>query len=115
MRVLVCGSRDGWKRNDYYALLARIAALPDGTTILHGDARGPDRVAGALAEAFGFEVETWPADWARYGKRAGVVRNSEMVGSLPDLVIAMWNGTSRGTKDTIDRARNVHVPVEIIP
>jgi ABC-type Fe3+-hydroxamate transport system substrate-binding protein len=115
MKVLVCGSRDGWRRGDYRELLKRIAELPEGTTVIHGDARGPDRVAGALAEAFGMKVTAVSADWLKHGRAAGPIRNTAMLDMKPDLVIAFWNGHSRGTKNTIDQAEARGIPVEIVP
>jgi len=48
------------------------------------------------------------ADWDRYGKAAGMVRNGVMIDSMspdePHLVLACWDGRSPGTKNTIDRA-----------
>jgi hypothetical protein len=91
----------------------RLKELPRGSTIMHGDARGIDRTAGELADALGFFVEVYPADWERHGRRAGVVRNLEMLAKRPDLVLAFWDGSSRGTKHTIDEARKRGIPVEV--
>jgi hypothetical protein len=73
-------------------------------------------VAGAVAEAAGLRVIKVPADWAAHGMRAGYLRNVEMLEAYdPDLVIAMWNGQSRGTKHTMDEAEQRGIPVEVIP
>lgn len=78
--------------------------------ILHGGARGADRLADIIARALGFEVEVYPADWT-LGKYAGILRNLEMLDSKPDLVIAFWDGSSRGTKHTMDAAFKRGIPV----
>lgn len=111
MRVLVCGSRDYPRKA---RIASRIAMLSPGTTVIHGAARGPDRIAGAYAESLGFEVEEYPADWERLGKRAGIIRNLDMLDACPDLVIAFWDGDSAGTKHTITEARKRGIPVEVI-
>lgn len=111
MRVLVCGSRDWTNQARMYARLAR---LPDGSTILHGTARGADRMAATFAEGWGFNVEHWPADWKKYGRRAGIERNVDMLDTEPDLVLAFWDGQSRGTKHTITEAKRRGIPVEIV-
>ena len=113
--MLVCGSRDGWRRRDYEVLLERLSRLPRGTTVIHGNARGPDRVAGALAEAFGLRVIAVPAEWTKHGRAAGPIRNTAMLDMKPERVIAFWNGRSRGTKNMIDQAEARGVLVEIIP
>lgn len=81
---------------------------------MHGTARGADRLAAGYADSLGLEVEHYPADWKRHGKRAGILRNLEMLDAEPSLVIAFWNGRSCGTKHTIDEARRRGIPVEII-
>lgn len=81
---------------------------------MHGDAHGPDRLAASYAEGLGFEVEDYPADWKRNGRRAGILRNLDMLEAKPDLVIAFWDGKSRGTNHTISEARKRGIPVEVI-
>jgi hypothetical protein len=55
---------------------------------MHGAARGADRLAGAAALRLGLEVVEYPADWKRHGRRAGYVRNEQMLAAGPDLVVA---------------------------
>ena len=111
-RVLVCGSRDFEPES---RIVARIGQLPEGTTVIHGDARGADRIAARVAESLGLEVEAYPADWKRHGRRAGIERNLLMLdGADPDAVIAFWNGKSRGTAHTIREAEKRGLPVEVI-
>lgn len=110
-RVLVCGSRS-W--TDHRAIGARLAKLADGTRILHGGARGVDTLAGQFANALGFPVSVYFADWEMHGKAAGLIRNQKMLDEgRPCLVIAFWDGTSRGTKDMIARAEKAGVLVEV--
>ena len=110
-RVLVAGSRS-WQ--NLHKIRMRLLRLPATATIVHGGAPGADRAAGWLAEDFGFQVEEHPADWEKHGKRAGFLRNVEMLDSGVDLVLAFWDGESRGTKHTIDEARKRGIPVEIV-
>lgn len=112
MRVLVCGSRT-WDRHGpiYYA----IGTLPRESVVIHGAAPGADRIAAQWAHYFNHHVEAYPADWKRHGKAAGPIRNQRMLDEgKPDKVLAFWDGTSRGTKDMIDRARQAGVPVEVV-
>lgn len=115
MKVLVCGSRefaDPFRAN--LAITDRVAQLPP-CEIIHGGARGADSMAATVALRMGRPVTMFPADWETHGKRAGVIRNLEMLAARPDLVLAFWDGKSRGTAHTITEARKRNVPVEVIP
>lgn len=108
--VLVCGSRH-WL--DVSVIRERLRKLPAGTLILHGGARGADQIAGTIARTLGLQVREFRADWARLGKRAGYVRNVEMLDARPDLVLAFQLDGSRGTQHTIDAARERGIAVEV--
>lgn len=85
------------------------------STIIEGGARGVDRMARRYGEESGIHVESYPALWDVYGKRAGPIRNAQMLreGS-PDVVIAFRGPNSRGTQNMIDQAEKAGVPVKII-
>jgi hypothetical protein len=112
LRVLVCGSRT-FGRAHHVLLEAEFAAMPAGTLIIHGGARGADEYAGVLAGRFGFKVQVFPADWS-LGRRAGPLRNSEMLRVGPHVVLAAHDGVSRGTLDTMMKARLLGIPVRVI-
>lgn len=57
----------------------RLKLLPPDTIIVHGACKGADNIAGYVAELLGFEVRRYPADWERYGKGAGPIRNQQML------------------------------------
>ena len=103
MKVLICGSR-----NITDPALVSQAVSQSGITTTHiisGGARGVDRLAGEYAVSQGIGFTEYPADWDKYGKRAGFIRNYAMVGAA-DAVIAVWDGTSPGTKHSIEFARS---------
>lgn len=113
MRVIVCGSRN-WHDRD--RISDRLALLPgeDDTTIVHGAAKGADRISHQEAQKLGLLVEAHPADWDRYGKRAGLVRNEHMAELGADLCIAFWDGRSNGTAHMMAAADSRGIPVEVI-
>jgi|SRR6266853_665132 len=117
MKVLVCGSRHF---EDYERLKREVLRiLPIGnhmnTIVISGHARGADSLGERLAKDMEFKCEIYPADWNTYGKRAGPIRNSQMLKEgKPDLVIAFRGPNSRGTQNMITQARKARVPVEII-
>lgn len=107
--VVVTGSR-GWA--DTEAIINDINRLPPGSTVIHGGARGADSIADAAARARGdLIVKRMPADWATYGRSAGIRRNAEMLDLLPDEVLAYWDRVSPGTRNTIEAARRRGIPV----
>lgn len=62
-----------------------------------------------------FDIMAFPAEWNKYGKKAGYIRNAQMLEiGKPDLVLAFWDGVSRGTKMMIDLAKKAGVEVRII-
>lgn len=116
MIVLVCGSRDWTDREAIERALGAVAAkLPPSldVTVLHGAARGADQLAGEVANDYSFTVREFPADWRRYGRRAGFVRNIQMLDEQPDLVLAFQRNDSRGTQHTIDQARRRGIAVRV--
>jgi hypothetical protein len=110
MRVIVCGSRE-W--TDREAIADRLFDLPPGSTIVHGGAKGADRIAAQEGQKLGHFIEVHPAFWDTHGKRAGVIRNELMAGLGADLCIAFWDGRSRGTSHMVDAAEKRGIPVEL--
>jgi len=72
-------------------------------SICSGKARGADSLGEKYAEANNITVNSMPAQWEKFGKSAGYIRNEEMA-KCGKLVIAFWDGYSRGTKHMIDLA-----------
>lgn len=113
MRVVVFGSRDF---NNYIQLskvLYKLNRTSPISTILSGCARGADSLAITWADFEGIAVERYPAEWNKFGKQAGFVRNRVMAENC-DYGIAFWDGKSRGTKHMIDTCTSLSVPLEII-
>ena len=117
VRVLVTGSRNWEDRQMIEEVLGEIRSrygiIREDVVIVHGGARGADRMAGWIAGQLGMKVEVHPADWERHGKRAGFVRNEEMVNSQPDLVVCFMRDASAGTRMTLRLAMKAGIPVEV--
>lgn len=109
MIVLVTGSRDWSFPEIIHGVLEDLPI----THLIHGDARGADRIADTWAKARGILVSAHPADWDRDGLAAGPRRNQRMLDAHPDidLVLAFPLDWSIGTRDMIRRARLRRVPV----
>jgi len=108
MNVLVCGSRDV---TNYMAV--EDAITESGyviTKLISGAARGVDSLAVQWAKDNNIPYEEFPADWEKYGRKAGYLRNEEMVNKA-DAVIAVWDGVSKGTGHSITIASKKKIPV----
>lgn len=87
--------------------------------IISGTARGADRLGEQFAEEFALLLRQFPADWNAYGKRAGYLRNAQMAKYASEdeelgVLIAMWNGESKGTKHMIDLAKRYKLRVFVV-
>lgn len=115
MKVLICGDR-------HYANYTRIydfvKTLPKGTIVIEGGALGADTLAHRAAQACGLQIETYKADWNRYKRAAGPIRNQQMLDEgKPDVVVAFHDNlaTSKGTKNMLRQAFNAGVEVMLNP
>ena len=109
-RILVTGSRD-W--DDPEMIFDALAEYNHGqVTLVHGAARGADATAAKVAAGFGWRIEPHPADWnGGYGKRAGFIRNAEMVKAGADVCLAFIRGGSPGATHCADLAEEAGIPV----
>lgn len=88
--------------------------LPEGTTeIISGGAKGVDTSAREYAERRGVPLTEFFPDYRRYGKAAPLQRNIAIL-NRADMVLAFWDGKSRGTKFVIDECAKRGVSVQII-
>lgn len=102
MRILITGGRDFDDREMLFLALDRLHSELGFTLLIHGDAKGADRLAGEWATERTIEVLACPADWKRHGRAAGPIRNRQMLEHMPDLLVAFPGG--RGTADMVSVA-----------
>lgn len=115
--VIVAGSRHlGITTTDVGLALMYFNILYGQTPrwIVSGHATGPDRVGEVYARENGLRLLVVPANWARYGKQAGFVRNKEMAG-VADGLIAFWDLRSNGTRNMIELMLRLKKQVFIEP
>lgn len=113
--VLVCGGRDFRDYNLLTSVLDELHREEPIWLVVHGDARGADRLAGLWATCTNVAVHAHPARWDLYGRAAGPIRNRAMLESQfsVDLVVAFPGG--HGTEDMVKQARAKGVPVLEVP
>lgn len=110
MKVAIVGSREGF---GYLDIAKYVKTLPPGTVIVSGGARGVDSFARQAATFFNLFYIEYPADWDAFGRMAGFLRNEEIV-KYADKVVAFWDGSSKGTKHSIDLALKHRKSLEVI-
>lgn len=115
MRVLVCGSRDYTNYTRVFEVLDYAHAQQPITCVIDGAARGADTCAWEWALRNGVYSQRFPADWPKHGRKAGPVRNYEMLQlGAPDLVIGFFadiSNKSPGTMHMLTIADAAGVPV----
>lgn len=116
IRVLVTGSRT-WEDADEigYALLDAYNHFGPFTLVSGACPQGADRIAEQIVEDWGLsgmEIERHPADWEKYGKRAGFIRNQEMVDSGIDFCLAFIRRGSKGASHTARIAKQAGIPTK---
>lgn len=117
IRAVVVGSR-GF--DDYERLKKKMDEVlfrTDGKVeIVSGHAKGADQLGEKYAAENGIPVAVMRPDWKRYGRAAGFVRNREMLEYAAEetaVVIAFWDGKSKGTKNTIETAKKLGLTTEV--
>lgn len=92
-------------------IASHLKYIPD--TIISGGARGADTYARLFAKEHNLELTEYLPDYDKYGKVAPLIRNKLIVEAC-DCLIAFWDGRSRGTKFTLDYARECGKPIKIV-
>ena len=120
MKTIIAGSRT---IKDYWPVAKAIerAVSVDNifiTEVVSGVCKGPDLLGETWARKNSIPIKRFPADWEKNGKSAGFIRNREMVDYVgkEGALIALWDGKSKGTKNTIELAKKkgMIVSVQII-
>ena len=117
IKVIIAGTRDF---NDYAFLKKNVDYFLQGINpnseeieIVSGNARGADKLGERYAKEHNLPVKLFPANWDKYGKRAGYLRNQEMA-NYSDVLIAFWDEKSKGTKHMIDIAKKQDLTVIVV-
>lgn len=110
MKTIIAGSR-GF--SDYQALCDVMNHLDwKPTTVISGCARGVDILGEQWAIENNIPVERYPADWKKYGRSAGPIRNRQMAENAEALV-AFLSQKSRGTRDMISQAQKHGLKIHV--
>lgn len=113
MKLIIAGGREF---NDYNLLCDetnRFIGLETNVEIISGLARGADQLGCRYAADYGFPLRGFAAEWGKFGKAAGPIRNKLMAQNATHL-IAFWDGKSRGTMHMIDYANKMGLKVKVV-
>jgi hypothetical protein len=97
---------------------AALDASEDGEyrlLVIEGGARGADAICNLVAKSFELEVQSVLADWTRYGRGAGPIRNKAMLDLRPDYVLAFNDDlpSSRGTRNMVEQCLKAGLSVTL--
>jgi hypothetical protein len=111
MRVIIAGSES--IRDDAAVKEAIRASGFHISEIVSGGAKGVDESGERIAAEEGIPLKRFPADWDRYGKKAGPIRNTQMA-RYADALVAVWDGKSPGTRHMINAMRKAGKPSYVL-
>lgn len=114
MKISIIGSRSFDDEQLFKETLqSLISGIDSPITIISGGAKGADSFAADFAIMNNYLLVIYKPDWRKHGKAAGVIRNTQIV-SESDIVIAFWDGESKGTLDSINKAKKMNKELHII-
>jgi len=108
-KVIIAGGRDFAD----YALLEKEANKLDIDIVVCGMAKGADALGFQYATKYKIGLKKFYPDWDTYGKSAGHIRNREM-GDYADILLAFWDGKSKGTKGMIEYMKKLNKPTIVV-
>ena len=100
MRVIVAGSRSISSYSVVESAIERSGFAREITEVVSGGAKGADVFGERWAQLHGVPVHRFPAEWQTFGRRAGFVRNAQMI-EYADALVLIWDGLSRGAAHTL--------------
>lgn len=104
MKVIIAGGRYFYDYEKLCQYCDKVLQNQFNIEIVSGGAKGADSLGEKYAKERNFEMVRFPAAWSKFGRRAGVIRNAEMA-NYATILIAFWDGKSRGTKSMINLAK----------
>ena len=118
LRIIIAGSRSFRNYEFLCGVLDRFIKLYNtkyhSVVIISGTAKGADSLGEEYAESHNYNLVKFPADWNKYGKSAGYIRNCTMADyaklAEESHCIVFWDGISRGSKHMINICKDKGIP-----
>nr|DAU42882.1 MAG TPA: Protein of unknown function (DUF2493) [Caudoviricetes sp.] len=112
MKIAIIGSRE-CSNIDFVGNLEAILNVSKDDTIISGGAKGIDTLAANYAKENNLNLIEFLPDYKKNGRAATFIRNREIVDNS-NVVVAFWNGNSKGTKYTLDYARKKNKRIIVV-
>ena len=114
MKIIIAGSRDF---DNFLTLRDKLdfflQNVKEEIQIVSGGARGADKMGETYSKLRGYGLKIFKADWNKYGKKAGYLRNEEMA-KYGTHCVCFWDGKSKGTKHMIDLAKQYQLNLRVV-
>lgn len=112
IKIIIAGGRNFDDFNKLRQVCDEFLQDQNNIEIVSGAYKGADLLGERFAAERNYPIKQFPADWRRYGKSAGLKRNTEMA-AYADALIAFWDGESKGTKHMIELATQAGLKVNV--
>ena len=114
MRIIIAGSREYNNYEEAAKLIDKFIkdVNSSNVVIVSGGAKGADKIGEEYAARNDLDCVVYKANWGKYGKQAGIIRNGEMAKNA-DCLLAFWDGESRGTYIMINTAKKRKLKVRV--
>lgn len=103
MKTIIAGSRSITPK-EFKTAIKKCKWSHKISTVVSGGAAGADKLGELWAASAGLKLQIYLPDWESFGKAAGPIRNEEMADNA-EALLAIWDGSSRGTISMIELAR----------
>lgn len=110
-RILIAGGRDFRYQKFLFRTMDRLTeSIDKPIVVIHGDAKGADRLGRDWAKFRNHKIETFPANWKKHGRSAGPIRNQQMLDEgKPHKVVVFPGGT--GSEHMMNITENAQIPL----
>ena len=114
MRIIIAGSREYNNYEEAAKLIDKFIkdVNSSNVVIVSGGAKGADKIGEEYAARNDLDCVVYKANWGKYGKQAGIIRNGEMAKNA-DCLLAFWEGESRGTYNMVNTAKKRKLKVRV--
>lgn len=114
-KLIVAGSRNFLNYVSAKEILTSVLSNKklENVCIVSGGARGADKLGEVFASENKCNLKIFPANWDKYGKKAGYLRNREMI-EFADATILFWDRESRGTKSMLMLTLDYNKPLFVV-
>lgn len=115
MRICCIGSRSWSNRDKIVEVISSYKERYPDLVVISGGAPGADNMSVEVAKELGIPTIKYYANWTKWGKAAGPIRNREMLtDGEPDAVVAFRKGpVSIGTDDCMTAAAKLGIIVDL--